>query len=857
MGESAGSVEARPGIAHIPALDGLRGAAVAGVLIYHLGHLKGGYLGVDLFFVLSGYLITSLLLAEHRSTGRIDLGAFWGRRARRLVPALWLLLMGVAVYAVVVARPIDLPALRLDAFATIAYLANWHTIAGGASYWNISLAPSPLQHTWSLAIEEQFYLVWPLLFAYLVVRARHGRASLSQTVLRVAAVGAIVSAGGLVLLHQHGASDTRLYEGTDTRAAALLLGVALAAWRARAAERGERRSPTAVVRADRAVEWAGVGATLVLGLLWLTLDGRSPWVYRGGLATASILATIAVAAASRPSSSVVGRLFAIRPLRWLGAISYGLYLWHWPIYQGLDAVNGRFPGLGRRHLVGNEMLVAKLGLSLLVAVASFLLLEQPLRRAKLPKRIGPLAVGAGMVTAALAVFVATLGGVAPDPIAPPSGTRLAHVDGAPVVWVAGDSVALSVASRLYADPARYQVNPVDHTRIGCSFAATGRPVRSFAGARIRPASCQQYALAGIEQAKPDIVYLLVGSRPNDSIQLGGTWTRACDPAYDANYRSTAIDLLRRFRASGAQVVVGTVLHSGSASLPVEGSEARIDCVNRVIESLPAAVAGVHVVDTNQLLCPGPGACVEELGGAPVRTDGLHFDRGPGGDRVVDWIMAKVHAAVPTKPESPSSSLARTAVDIPEHTLQWLNRVSEQALGRAMDSQGARFWGSNLVKGTPRAVVARSIVETASWRRQRVVAAYQRWLLRDPSPDRLDHFARWLETHTTSELDLRLATSEEGRVAAGRTDEQRGRHLARALNLSAKALPHFERQFADGMHWNAVVRDAYFTRFAANRRMTDLAPRSTYTPDLDVLVADFQTTGDERTPLVKALATLAV
>ena len=146
------------GFAHVPALDGLRGAAVAAVLAYHAGRLTGGYLGVDLFFVLSGYLITSLLLAEHARTGTIALSAFWGRRLRRLLPAFLFLLGGVALYARYVARPVDLGNIRADGLAALAYVANWHTIFRGSNYWDISLAPSPLQHVWSLAIEEQFYL---------------------------------------------------------------------------------------------------------------------------------------------------------------------------------------------------------------------------------------------------------------------------------------------------------------------------------------------------------------------------------------------------------------------------------------------------------------------------------------------------------------------------------------------------------------------------------------------------------------------------------------------------------------------------------------------------------------------------
>src|SRR5712692_9104137 len=154
------------------ALDGLRGAAVVAVLLFHAGHLVGGYLGVDLFFVLSGFLITGLLLGEWGRSGRVGLGGFWARRARRLLPALFVMLGGGAAYAAFVASPTQLAGIRADAVATLGYVANWRSILSGHSYWTIFSAPSPLAHTWSLAIEEQFYLAWPLIVVGLTIGVR-------------------------------------------------------------------------------------------------------------------------------------------------------------------------------------------------------------------------------------------------------------------------------------------------------------------------------------------------------------------------------------------------------------------------------------------------------------------------------------------------------------------------------------------------------------------------------------------------------------------------------------------------------------------------------------------------------------
>src|SRR6478736_573720 len=159
---------------HISALDGARGAAVAGVLVFHSGHLLGGYLGVDFFFVLSGFLITSLLLAESTRTGRVGLGGFWARRARRLLPALGVLIAAVVGYCLLFAKPAELTQIRGDAFATLTYVANWRQVFSHQNYFALFNAPSPLQHTWSLAIEEQFYVIWPLVFVALLIRFKRG-----------------------------------------------------------------------------------------------------------------------------------------------------------------------------------------------------------------------------------------------------------------------------------------------------------------------------------------------------------------------------------------------------------------------------------------------------------------------------------------------------------------------------------------------------------------------------------------------------------------------------------------------------------------------------------------------------------
>src|SRR4051794_24527318 len=267
-----------PRLRHVPALDGLRGAAVAGVLVFHADLLVGGYLGVDLFFGLSGFLITSLLLAERRETGRVDLRRFWARRARRLLPALAGLLLGVAVYAAVFADSNQLAQIRADGLATIMYLANWHAIAAKTGYWQQFTAPSPLEHMWSLAIEEQFYVIWPFV-AYAVLRRRRDAADRvprnARDLLVVAVAGALVSLFVMRHLASPGTIE-RVYLGTDTRASSMLIGAALACW---LAWKGPVRSTGARVGLEL-VGWAGAA---VLAVAWTTVPGTTIGLYRGGM----------------------------------------------------------------------------------------------------------------------------------------------------------------------------------------------------------------------------------------------------------------------------------------------------------------------------------------------------------------------------------------------------------------------------------------------------------------------------------------------------------------------------------------------------------------------------------------------
>ena len=300
---------------HLPALTGLRGVAVIGVVAYHLqlGWASGGYLGVDLFFVLSGFLISTLLLEEWSGKGRIDLAAFWGRRARRLLPALFLVVIALSLYLVlngVLGGPganglVDLSGLRGDAISTLLYVNNWHAIYAHQSYFAQFSAPSPLQHTWSLAIEEQFYLVWPLL---VLVLLRVGRRAWRGAGVAVA-VGLGLASGLLMAVLFHpgaGVDPTRVYFGTDTRLFDLMAGAALAFGAA------ARRQPHRQVR--RSLHVAGPVAAAVLALFWVRAGTPAGlptnFMFEGGFLICAALAAVVVADARLAEPGRFGRALA-------------------------------------------------------------------------------------------------------------------------------------------------------------------------------------------------------------------------------------------------------------------------------------------------------------------------------------------------------------------------------------------------------------------------------------------------------------------------------------------------------------------------------------------------------------------
>lgn len=345
---------------YLPGLDGLRALAVIAVVLYHAGlNVRGGFLGVESFFVLSGYLITALLISEWVRGRTIDIRAFWIRRTRRLLPALFVLLAGTAA-AVAVLLPDELGHYGGDALASLGYVLNWRLILSGQSYFDPALRPPLLQHLWSLAVEEQYYLLWPLLFA---AGARFLRPSGLLAATLALAIGSSVL---LSALHQPGADPSRVYYGTDTRATALLLGSALAlVWT-------PGYLPWTGRRAGRALDLAGLAALGVVLGMYRMMNDTHPLLYPYGLALVTLATGVVIAAAAHPEARLVSRLLGIETLRWIGRRSYGIYLWHWPVLM-----------LTRPYVdvpFGGWLLLAlQFAAMLLLADASYRLVEVPIR----------------------------------------------------------------------------------------------------------------------------------------------------------------------------------------------------------------------------------------------------------------------------------------------------------------------------------------------------------------------------------------------------------------------------------------------------------------------------------------------
>ncbi|MGV0852077.1 acyltransferase family protein [Mycolicibacterium phlei] len=625
----------------MPALDGIRAVAVALVLADHGGipGVSGGFLGVDVFFVLSGFLITSLLLDEHALTGRIGLRDFWIRRFRRLLPALL-----VMVLAVVAARGLfaaeSIAGLRDEAVAAFFWVANWAFVVQHTDYFAQGAPPSPLQHTWSLGVEEQFYLLWPVLLIGLAwLFCRRDRFRLRWAVFGLATVGAAASAYAAIHFVDD-ATLNRIYFGTDTRAQALLVGAAAAALLVHDWTTVTLGGP--VIR-TRWLRWAArvlsVVGVAVLAVAAHRATGSVADFHGGLLIIVALAAVLVIGAVALDQDGPVARVLAWRPLVALGAISYGVYLWHWPIFL---VINGERTGWS-----GWALFAARCAATLVVAGLSWWLLEQPIQRWR--PVIVPMLPLAGATAATAAVITMTVLPVVPTqntpeqaridtaaliapeelvaPERPVEVQRAAPRDpNVRTVAVFGDSVAWTLLRYLPETPGLAFSN---HTTIGCGIARGG-PYRYVGQTLNQKPECDTWPrrwAQRINHDRPDVVLLIIGRWEKVDRMNEGRWTHIGEPAYDAYLREELNRALDILSSTGARVVVTTEPYTRRAEKPdgslyPEDNPKRTDDWNALLRSVVKYRPNVKLLDLNRKLGPN-GSYTTKIDGITLRADGVH------------------------------------------------------------------------------------------------------------------------------------------------------------------------------------------------------------------------------------------
>jgi peptidoglycan/LPS O-acetylase OafA/YrhL len=649
-------------------------------MMFHGGipHMEGGFMGVDAFFVLSGFLITSLLIGEWRQSLTIKLGAFWARRARRLLPALLLMLLFVAFFASVVVPRGTYGALRLDALSTLLYVSNWHFILVNSNYFNETAASSPLLHTWSLAVEEQFYVIWPLV----VLGVLHFTKSL-RVLFTLCCAAAIASATWMYVRYDGGLNTNRVYLGTDTRSQCLFIGCALAVGLVLASRRSHEEG-----RLQKGELWrpAGdtgrlacgvigiVGAAAAVGL-WVLTTSTSSFPYSGGFFLIGLSVAGVILSAVGAPHSIVPRVLSVAPVRYVGRISYGLYIWHWPIFIWLDH--------SRTGLNGYELFAVRVLVTFAVSVVSFHLIERPIRMGTFVSQWRAwLVVPAGVGAVIVAVVAATTGTTAVASTTFPSAihaageatTTTSSVPGsapapaaAPVrVLLFGDSVALTLGIGLSdaADQSKYGYILSDKGILGCG-VVDGPEVQLMGARDSTPPACngappvaggtptqmpwtQQWQEA-MTEVKPNVVVLLAGRWEVVDREYQGKWTNILQPAYATYVQQQLNQASQLVTSTGARMVFLTAPCTDEGEQPdgapwPEDSAARLAAFNRLIRKVAAAHPQTDsVVDLNAAACPS-GKFASTVDGVVIRrTDGIHFTNA-GGQLLAPKIMPPIVAA---------------------------------------------------------------------------------------------------------------------------------------------------------------------------------------------------------------------
>lgn len=646
----------------VATLDGIRTVAVALVILFHVDmpFFAAGFIGVDIFFVLSGFLITSGLIGEWRRAGEIDLGRFWARRIRRLLPAALLMVAVVLVWSAASTSRYEQVGVAEDAFWTMLYVANWHFI-GSASYFTSDGSTSPLEHMWSLAVEEQFYVLWPLVFAAVGVLAvalrrrmsPRGTAPEPRLLAGIGIVGAGLALASVVALATlyDPASPERAYMGTDTKAfepmIGALLAVLLAGPRTRAA--GRRHAGTLMA----------VGGT-VMAALFVVLDGPSALYFTGGSLVFSLATAAVIAGAALTTSRLAVRLLGNGPTAYLGRISYALYLWHWPWAVWLDAYSDFSPGRA----------VAVVLLTTVCSVASYHLVELPVRQGRVALRLTTRRTFAAAACAvALVLIPAAFIGQTP---ATPAVTALAASlapgvlpddAGSRTIVLVGDSVPSRLMPALGPAAEERQVTVVSAVAGGCSPLAVHQRISTDDDAGEACPQVEQMQRDAIQDHDPDAVLWWSRYEIADRVDADGRLLQAGDAGFWSAQRARFLEAVDRLTGEGATLYVVETESPGIGMLsrcseqechPFLARMVTQDHLRREWNELVRGIAEdddrVRVLTVSELFCPEPQPEVvparfgtalcddRDAGGRLARPDGSHFDVELVGDEISQALL---------------------------------------------------------------------------------------------------------------------------------------------------------------------------------------------------------------------------
>ncbi len=669
----------RPG--HVPALDGYRGLGLIGMLCYHAGAhwAQGAIFTISTFFTLSGFLITTLLINERSTKGLVDIKQFWIRRFRRLLPAAVVVLGFIVLFGVTFADETQRASLRGDLFAALGYVANWRFVFSGTAYLNSVSTPSPVLHFWSLAIEEQFYLVFPLIVIALVGRRkRHASRGVDDHTFRLRlGIGlAALTAMSIAIPFVVSMSQDRVYLGTDTRAAEILMGCLLAVLMS-----GHRLGdpmPDGPIRRTLTV----IGPIALVGgvFLWVSTPKTAAWIYEGGFAMYSVLSCVLVAA-SLDARNPVGIVFSRKVLVWLGQRSYGIYLIHFPLFMVINS--------SRTGLSFWPLLAVRVACSVGLAALSYTYLEEPLRRGRpvLGQPLWKLAPAFMVIVVVAAVLTTTnvstgtlqtvsanpdalrigsTGAVDQTPVVPADGaaqgatavvtptttevpsvettTSLAPPGGLipkPIrkparklrMLIVGDSSALFLGFALDGWNGTHKIFDIaDYGLMGCGLVTGGTEVAGGVERGFDP-SCAQWKTkwaAALVESKPDLI-VMAGSFHDVTdrrLTADGPLEHIGEPAYDARLLATYRELVDLMSSPGVPILwldnppvrEGQNHPDQDVNTPANDPQRMIQA-NQLVAKVAAERPLVHVVPYASFFLTWPGGPLDPK----LRQDGLHVD----------------------------------------------------------------------------------------------------------------------------------------------------------------------------------------------------------------------------------------